>query len=339
MERDDIVIRNAVMHILDSLVGMPVLSDTLLADSQDLNDFLRNHIYRLVSGDDLKNCVFDEENSPVYGILSSFTEENLLPVSKELAGQLYGIMNSNITIPAGDVFFVTYQAEGTHYLAILKMNYKEVYVHYTSLGEQNENINEVMKQTAALPLNAGRLSEAVIINLSDYSVQIIEKKYEVNGEKVNYLSEVFLHCHAKMSPKTKLAVVTKAVEQVQKKYFDDDFEKKMEAKAILHEECVQNHGAIHVEEVANKIFADAPLEVKEEFTEKLEKYKLPREEIKVQSEKTTKKFEKQYLTTDAGIEINIPMEEYTNRKNIEFITNEDGTISVLIKNVNKITSK
>ena len=339
MERDDIIIRSAVMHILDSYAGMPALSDTLLDAGPDCNDFLRSHIYKLISGDDLKTCVFDEADSPVYGILTGFTEDALVPVSKQLAEKLYEIMNSNIAIPAGDVFFVTYQAEGTPYLAILKMNYKEVYVHYSSLNERDENINEIMKQNTALPMNAGRLSEAVIINLLDFTVYLAEKKYEVNGEKVNYLSEMFLHCHAKMSQKTKLDIVTKAVEQVQKKFYDDDFEKKMEAKSVIHEECVQNKGAIRVEEVAEKIFKDAPPEIKEEFTEKLAKYKLPNEEIRVKSEKTTKKFEKQFLTTDAGIEISIPMDEYQSREHVEFITNDDGTTSILIKNVGKITSK
>lgn len=339
MERDDIIIRSVVMHILDSYAGMPVLSDTLLSGGPDLNDFLRGHIYRLASGDDLKTCVFDKETSPVYAMLSSFSEEGLILASKELAGQLYEIMNANPAIPAGDVFFVTYQAEGVQNLAILKMNYKEVYMHYTSLGDKEENINEIMKQNTALPLSAGRLSEAVLIDLSDFTVRLIEKKYEINGEKVNYLSELFLHCHAKLSPKTKLDIVTKAVDQVQKKFYDGDFEKKMEAKSILHEECAQNHGVIRVEEVAEKIFKDAPPEVKEEFTEKLEKYKLPKEEIKVQSERTTKRFERQQLTTDAGIEITIPMEEYNNQNSVEFISNEDGTMSVLIKNINKITSR
>ena len=75
------------------------------------------------------------------------------------------------------------------------------------------------------------------------------------------------------------------------------------------------------------------------MNKKLEKYKLPKEEIKVQNERTTRKFEKQFLTTDSGIEINIPMEEYNNKQHVEFITNPDGTISVLIKNINRITSK
>ena len=99
MEKDDIIIREAVIHILDSMVGMPVLSDSLLEMGPDLCDFLRNHIYKLLSGDDLQNCVFDTESSEVYAVLRDFREENLIPVSKQLAGQLYEIMNSNIDIP------------------------------------------------------------------------------------------------------------------------------------------------------------------------------------------------------------------------------------------------
>ncbi len=135
MEKDDIIIRSAIMHILDSTVGMPVLSDELLNLTPDMNDFLRNHIYKVISGDDLKTCVFDEENSEVYHLIQGFTEENMIEVTKQLAGLLYGIMNSNIDIPPADVFFVTYQVESKQHLAMLKMNYKEVYMHDTALNE------------------------------------------------------------------------------------------------------------------------------------------------------------------------------------------------------------
>ena len=78
MEKDDIIIRSAIMHILDSTVGMPVLSDELLTLTPDMNDFLRNHIYKVISGDELKTCVFDEENSEVYHLIQEFTEENMV---------------------------------------------------------------------------------------------------------------------------------------------------------------------------------------------------------------------------------------------------------------------
>ena len=337
MEKDDIIIRSAIMHILDSTVGMPVLSDTLLNLNADLNDFLRNHIYKVISGDDLKTCVFDEEKSSVYHLIQQFSEDTMVETTKKLAELLYSIMNSNTAIPGADVFFVTYQMNSQHHLAILKMNYKEVYMHYTSMNEAEENVNDIMKQYCALPLNSGKLSEAVMISLEENTVQLIEKKFEVNGEKTNYLSELYLQCHAKMSQKTKLDIVKKAVDQINKKYFEDDFEKKMEAKSVIHN-AYKEQGTLKVEEIGEELFGEIP-EIKEEFEEKLEKYKLPKEEIKVTNEKTTKKFEKQYLTTDCGIEINIPMEEYNNKRHVEFITNPDGTISVLIKNVSHIITK
>ena len=134
MEKDDIIIRSAIMHILDSTVGMPVLSDTLLNLNPDLNDFLRNHIYKVISGDDLKICVFDEEKSSVYRLIQQFSEDMMVEITKKLAELLYSIMNSNTAIPGADVFFVTYQMNSQHHLAILKINYKEVYMHYTSMN-------------------------------------------------------------------------------------------------------------------------------------------------------------------------------------------------------------
>ena len=62
-------------------------------------------------------------------------------------------------------------------------------------------------------------------------------------------------------------------------------------------------------------------------------------EVKPQSIATTKKFEKQFLKTDTGIEINIPMEQYQDINQVEFISNPDGTISVMIKNINKISTR
>lgn len=72
MERDEIIIRNAIVHILDSTLGMPVLSDYLLEMGPDLNEFLRGHIYRIAVSDDMKNCNFNKEESYVYKCIENF---------------------------------------------------------------------------------------------------------------------------------------------------------------------------------------------------------------------------------------------------------------------------
>ncbi|MCI8562581.1 MAG: nucleoid-associated protein [Lachnospiraceae bacterium] len=337
MQQDEIIIRRAIVHIMDGELGYPVCSEEELELSPGLNDFFRGLIYKLLSGDDLKKCYFSEEEpSEVYEIVKTFEEEKLAKASKQLAQNLYAIMNANLAIPSGDFAVVSFQACSVMYLALLKMNYKESFVHITQEGE-NGNVNQIICYQSTLPAVGAKLSEAVIINLSDYSVQIVEKKYDINGTKVNYLSELYLKCKAGMSSKTKLAIVTRAVEQVNQKHFSEEPVRQMEAKSILKRE-IEDTGSINVGKISEKIYGNAP-EIKEEFDAKMEKYHMEKAEVAPQNEATTKKFEKQYLKTDTGIEINIPMEQYQDANQVEFLTNPDGTISVLIKNINKISTR
>ena len=56
--RDDIVIRKAILHILDTDHGECILSSALLNPGPEMHDFIRNHIYKIVSSDDTKNCCY-----------------------------------------------------------------------------------------------------------------------------------------------------------------------------------------------------------------------------------------------------------------------------------------
>ena len=74
MQKDDIIIRNAIIHIVDSKCGYPVLSDELMDLGPDLNDFIRNHIFKVASSDEAKSSSFMEE-SEIAAIIRSFSEE------------------------------------------------------------------------------------------------------------------------------------------------------------------------------------------------------------------------------------------------------------------------
>lgn len=340
MEKEDIRIKNVIVHIMDNTIGMPVISDQVLEFGSDFADFIRQHIYKIANGDDGKHCEFYKEQSEIYQMLTEFTEENFVETSKKIAEQLYEIMGSNIDIPSADLMIVHFAVGETQYFAILKMNYKESYTHRTMPGEEEDtNINEIIKYKTILPTEGQRLQEAAVINLDDYSVQLVEKKYEVNGEKTNYFSFLFLKCSSHLSHKAKLNIVTKAIEKVQKDNFDEteQFEQNMKAKSII-QETLQEQGGFAVEEIAEKVFEEKPY-LAQEFQEKIEKYDLVKEEIKPQSESTTKKYQQQFLTTDTGIEIKIPMEQYKNKESVEFITNDDGTTSILIKNIGHLAAK
>lgn len=124
--KEEIRIEQAVVHIMDSALGVPVLSDTLLDCSSDFADFLKAHIFRIDTSDDVKNGTFEEEAS-VFQLLEEWNPEKFLEISQKIAGELYTLMNQNIDIPAADLLVVEYSVEKHRYLALLKMNYKTSY--------------------------------------------------------------------------------------------------------------------------------------------------------------------------------------------------------------------
>lgn len=336
MKSEDMILKAAIVHILDSSVGIPVLSDQIMEVGPDFSDFLKAHIEKITESDDVKHCKFSED-SEVKDWLQNCTPENFVETSKKLAENLYEIMNENIDIPAADIAMTVFGCKGKDYLAFLKMNYKTSYTHKTKETEGG-NSNEIILQRALLPGQGQRLSEAFVLDLSDGSLILAEKKYEINGEKCFYFSELFLKCLAPLSQKSKLDIVTKAVDQVAKKYYgDEDAQKKMEIKNIICNE-LEEQGEIKVCELREKVFPGSP-EMLEELDEKLDHYNMSYETLAPKNEQTIKKFQKQKLYTDTGIEITIPMEEYRNPDHVEFITNMDGTISVLIKNIGQLSSK
>ncbi len=340
MNKEDIRIRNVIVHIMDPTIGMPVLSDTELEYGSEIAEFLKEHIVKISSGDDAKECRFYKEESEIYRMLNSYSDEDFVAVSKEIAGLLYDIMSGNIDIPPADLMVVRFREGEEEYLALLKMNYKAFYTHRTmAAGDGEGNSNEIIRHKSILPSESQRLTEAAVIRLNDLALQVIERKYEVNGEKTNYFSFLFLKCSAHMSHKSKLAIVSRAVESVQKEGFDETerFEKQMRAKSIIQEE-IEEKGGFVVEELAEKIFEQEP-ELKVAFQDKMEKYDMVKEEIQPRSDNTVRKYQSQHLYTDTGIEIKIPMEQYKNPQRVEFITNPDGTISVLIKNIEHLEAK
>ena len=340
MNKEDIRIKHVIVHILDSTVGMPVLSDTELEYGSEIAEFLKEHIAKIGSGDDAKECRFYRDQSEVYKMLDGYTDDRFVEVSQEIASLLYEIMRANIDIPAADLMTVRFREGDREYLALLKMNYRSQYTHRTlPLADGGGNSNELIRHKSILPSESQRLTEAAIICLDDLALRVIEKKYEVNGEKTDYFSFLFLKCSAHLSHKSKLSIVSRAVESIQKEGFDETerYERQMRAKSIIREEIAENGGFV-VEELAEKIFDRQP-ELKVAFQDKMEKYNMVKEQIQPQNENTVRKYQSQHLFTDTGIEIKIPMDLYQNSGCIEFITNADGTISVLIKNIEHLEAK
>lgn len=361
--KDDIIIRKTILHVLDTSCGECILSNTLLDPGPDLHEFIRTHIYKIFTSDDTKQCTFNPDTSPIYPLLVDWDEkdeESFITTSQDIAEKLYSAMRKGMDIPPADLLFVTFQAESIIYLALLKMNYKESYTHKIAVKEytQNqltENVTpemeeavpeeepsalihaDIVKSKSLLPAASSRIPEAIIINLSDFRIRLLEKRYEINGEKVYYLSENFLVCHTSLPPKKKLNILTRVVNNITNKYDDADIKAKMDVKSILQNEYVENK-QFDIEEIGQKLFGKSP-ERKAEFDEKMESYDLQYDTFSVTNESTLKRLEKQIMVTDSGIEISIPMDTYNKLGCLEVKTDATGKSTIIIKDIDNLIIK
>ena len=334
-EEINVSIKKLIVHILDNNLHLPVLSDEEHPEDEEIDEFVEKHIIKILKDDSVKKARFTDENSRMKEICESLvlSYADFKPYTDEAAGILFEIMQKHVDIPSADVIFTIFEVDNEPYFGILKFNYKSSYIHYVHT-RQTGKVNTIVKQKTALPTEGQRLDECVLISLHSLEISLLEKKYEINGEKDFYLSTLFLKCSGDLSTREKVKIFKKANENFNKQFFNEDFTKSAELKTAVAESFDQN-AAIHVVEVAETVFRQNP-EMKNTYIDYMEKAGITGGTLEVSETVAERKFKRQKIKTDTGIEINLPVEYYKDSDKMEFINNVDGTISILIKNVSKI---
>lgn len=333
----DIKLKRLIVHILDLNMEMPILSDEEHPLDVEIVEFIENHLFKIFSDDGLRSASFKEEDNRLKELFEGLLndEENYIKYTSEVATMLYEVIIHYPDIPSADLVCTLFDVDGIPYFGILKFNYKTSYIHYVNMND-DKKMNSIIKQKTALPGDTQRVDECIIVNLNDYSMKVSERKYEINGEEKYYLSSMFLDSVTQMSTKEKVKVFKKAVENFGKKHLKDDVEAAGNFAAAVTE-CIERNEVIDIPMIAENTLRKSP-EKKQEFIEHIERTGIEEKEIEIDRETANKIFKKHKLKTDSGIEITLPYEFFKDRSKMEVINNADGTVSIMIKNVNKITN-
>lgn len=327
-----IYLEKAVLHIVDTGIDEPVLSDELLESTGELNEFLCSHLERLFSDSELKVSDINSSQNQLLQLMTRIDDENFIQTSKEICRGFFRIIKNNPDIPDADLIVMLVKKKEERYLAVLKLNYKLSYIHRVAVNNGHMETGITVQRTT-LPNEKQKVDECVFINLSNRTIAIKEKKYEVNGVKEFYVSKTLLEIKPELSPKEKYNVVEKAAKKLIKEYFDDDIVKEAEVKgAIL--DSVQE-GKLNIKSLTKRAFQD-DINLQNKYKASIESEGVTDHELPLNEDLKRKINKKQKIKTASGIEINIPSDLVNDPEKIEFIMNEDGTMSLLIKRYNEM---
>ena len=326
----EIIIHQAILHVLDTTLDAPVLSGGGMELTAEKTAYLQNHIEKLLASDEIRQC------RPLPD--SAFRNElehnqDFIDLSCRIAGVLFDYMHAHTTIPGADLAVVDFTRDGAPWLGILKLNYKNGYTHYPETVE-GAPINSIIQQRACLPTQSGKVEEGALVNLTDYSMRLLEKKYDIDGHKEFYLSSVVFQYTQAEPEKKKLQAIQEAAAQAVKDAYEDEPHADAQVAMLIANQAADNDNQVSVEQVRQQLAEEYPLAAVpfDDYVEKSEVLEEAAAPVTVTPARI-RRMESRSIRTANGIEVKIPTELLNSDSELEFLHDPDGSVSLLIKNV------
>ena len=326
----EIIIHQAILHVLDTTLDAPVLSGGGMELTAEKTAYLQNHIEKLLASDEIRQC------RPLPD--SAFRNElehnqDFIDLSCRIAGVLFDYMHAHTTIPGADLAVVDFTRDGAPWLGILKLNYKNGYTHYTETVE-GAPVNSIIQQRACLPTQSGKVEEGALVNLTDYSMRLLEKKYDIDGHKEFYLSSVVFQYTQAEPEKKKLQAIQEAAAQAVKDAYEDEPHADAQVAMLIANQAADNDNQVSVEQVRQQLAEEYPLAAVpfDDYVEKSEVLEEAAAPVTLTPARI-RRMESRSIRTANGIEVKIPTELLNSDSELEFLHDPDGSVSLLIKNV------
>ena len=289
----EIIIHQAILHVLDTTLDAPVLSGGGMELTAEKTAYLQYHIEKLLASDEIRQC------RPLPD--SAFRNElehnqDFIDLSCRIAGVLFDYMHAHTTIPGADL--------------------------------------AIIQQRACLPTQSGKVEEGALVNLTDYSMRLLEKKYDIDGHKEFYLSSVVFQYTQAEPEKKKLQAIQEAAAQAVKDAYEDEPHADAQVAMLIANQAADNDNQVSVEQVRQQLAEEYPLAAVpfDDYVEKSEVLEEAAAPVTVTPARI-RRMESRSIRTANGIEVKIPTELLNSDSELEFLHDPDGSVSLLIKNV------
>lgn len=323
----DIFVKKAIIHQFSPDDTELVLADQLLTVSPKIEEYLRKKIERVFS-DEAKTGQF-EPDSPFLDYL----KEDLLTNSVKIAGLWKEEFSISENLKTNDLIFIEFERNGVEHFAFLRIALRENLAH---VGSESDSPLKITQNN--LPGAGSTPDEALIINLQTRKYYLIEKRIKHNGAFLHYFSDNFLQVTPAISAKKSIKAVEQTAQKIADNFHQGDFQFQSKVKSAIFNHLEEDN-ELSPEKLADQLF-DTNLTARLNFVDQLKEVipdKISFDEI--DSSRQLKKFENQKLSLSNGIELIVPNAVYEDAESVEFIQNDNGTYSILIKNIEDIKSK
>lgn len=330
-ELDKISIYKAVINTFNKDEEKPFCSAFEIEhDEETTLKMIFNNLQNIYCSKNMKWAIF-KENSEYKEILEELDADlnMFLKMTENISYKVHNVIHDNREVVSScNIAFVLFEMDNEMYLGFVKLNHKDLFIR--KIEESIKGITTMISKSNDLYLNQKqKIEEGLIINLKTMEIALLDKSYNINGDKINLLEHIF-KLDTRMSDNEKLKCFNQVNKRIQDKFIGEDINQKIQIKKVISDSIIED-GFLDIEKVIDKAFDDGQ-EIKSIYKDALKTANIYNQNINL-SENDAKKFYKQKIITSEGLEISIPIDFYQENSRLKLVSNDDGTVDIVIKNV------
>ncbi|RDY23397.1 nucleoid-associated protein [Romboutsia maritimum] len=328
------IIHKFIIHVLDKNSEVPILNDYEGKVNQEVDKFFQKVIKRVTKDDDLRKGAFKNYNENIIKNCCEqiiYDENTFLENSKEIASYLFEVMKINAELESCDLAICLYTVKDEKNIAIIKLDYKKLYTHSIEFIDDKFNIQMIANEIG-IP-ETGRQKQCALIGASgindEYHLRLLDKDAEKEELQSKFITE-FLNAERIDDDKYKTKVFKNTAENWITNALSNDIKQAEDVRSILNY-TLKEKNEMDINEFVENSIKDNDL--KESFKEHMEDKGLE-EGFNIDKKWVEKKLKKRNIKTDNGFEIKGNLSDFEDPMKYSVRQNENGSIDIVIKNIN-----
>lgn len=363
-------IDHAILHAFDVDTGSAYLSDRELnLGERQAKSYVQRSMRRIISSAESRHGELEGE-SPLADALESYAGGSSLgfvEVSQQLAQAFWeelrrcdeleqadllladftdtqGMQGHAEAMGAGQMAQAAADASASadaedlsvRYLGAILLPRRQAFVHDLGPDGSGSSGNEILRQDATLPNPTQKFDTYLLVNMADGSIDFHDRERTQGGHELSIIAERIVRCSPRASSREVVQHVERIVEEVAQAYGANAVEAVAQAKHLVASSA-ERAESFSPAEVGRDVFEDEP-QMRERYERATREEHLP-EEVPVRRSAAKRIAKSHRIRTDTGIEISFPSEYAADANFIEFTSDAEGMVSILIKNVAHIENR
>lgn len=331
-----IIIDKILIHMFDMEHSKLIFSERFINLTEGTTEYYDKKIEKVITSSTKKDLIVGEHHHLLEMAKNMLVDnDNFRQEAKQISEDLFELCKKIEEMPNANIMYVECKIDGVKHILVIKLNFKITPVSVIEEVDGERQIKFMNQQI--LPPKSTGVDEAIVIDVENNVISLIEKRFVIDGKPGHYLNEQYIKGEPKLTDKQKLSIVNKVVKKVDSEFnvVEGDPLPRVRKELV---ELVMDHRPVKPMEIAKKIMGN-DYNATEEVELIMKDLGIEEDDEIINVPGNMDKMARCKLVLDEDRVIELDVDDYINNRDIIKEISDNGTSKITITNIREIVVK